>query len=73
MPRFVVHMLVSRHARPSFVVFDTQLDQPVGESYVGLEGQGLAERMAFWHEAGAHPIGEPLPPPTVIFLDAATP
>jgi hypothetical protein len=70
MPRFVVHMLVSRHARPAFVVFDTALGAPVGESYVGLEGQGLAEHMALWHEAGVHPVQSPVPPPDVVFLDA---
>jgi hypothetical protein len=73
MPRFVVHMLASRHARLSFVVFDTVLGAPVGDAYVGLECQHQAEVMALWHEAGVHPVQGPLPPPTVVFLDADDP
>jgi hypothetical protein len=73
MPRFVVHLLASRHARPAFVVFDTVLGAPVGDAYVGLEGQHQAEVLALWHEAGVHPVVEPLPPTTVVFLDADNP
>lgn len=72
MDRFVVRMLASRHARPSFVVVDTQSDAPYGYELVGLEGQGFCERLAARLNA-SHGAAPSAPALEVVFLDADDP